>query len=579
MAPKKHESGADGLTPEQLRAQADNARLLQRALDNGVVGERAVHTANQLPVCRALLKADGKDIVKKSSNRKNRYLMVFNCLLAPASAGKLGTLAQLDSKNPVLYMEFPAGRLKFFGKLMFPKNKYMVLRPGANSVLCEDVFENLVVFSDAWWVGKTEDNPNEHKLDMPADMINDKPHEAYDYAYGAGAKDGELANMKGASKSTAAAELGTTDEAVAASPLRPRRAAAAKCKYDEDTDNSQDDGGDDDDDEHVDEDEDDQRNQTAAPSHRRLANGAGNDSADAGCSHWAVDGVTRQPTLPQANADMDGHNPGTLQTSRPAKRIRRTTASDTEPDDDPDIPQAGTAGAAARRTPRQAAAKRKYADLSESEQEEEEEDSGMEEDDDISSLEIATGSHAKRAKQKQPVHTTSKAAAKGKANQKQGSHSAKHKTSKPALADSDMQNTDEVVLISDNSDTPPSTKPNSRKQVAKASIPQVNLLSDSEDTPAAVRAKAAARQPASSRKVGASPAGKAAAARGSTKRHALILGEDDDDELNMQQLTGRRTPSRQAAVASRKRLKDWSDDESEEEQDDDNGGDDDDYQA
>lgn len=36
MAPKKHESGADGLTPEQLRAQADNARLLQRALDNGV---------------------------------------------------------------------------------------------------------------------------------------------------------------------------------------------------------------------------------------------------------------------------------------------------------------------------------------------------------------------------------------------------------------------------------------------------------------------------------------------------------------------------------------------------------------
>lgn len=155
-------------------------------------------------------------------------------------------------------------------------------------------------------------------------------------------------------------------------------------------------------------------------------------------------------------------------------RIRRTTASDTEPDDDPDIPQAGTAGAAARRTPRQAAAKRKYADLSESEQEEEEEDSGMEEDDDISSLEIATGSHAKRAKQKQPVHTTSKAAAKGKANQKQGSHSAKHKTSKPALADSDMQNTDEVVLISDNSDTPPSTKPNSRKQVAKASIPQVS---------------------------------------------------------------------------------------------------------
>jgi hypothetical protein len=28
-----------------------------------------------------------------------------------------GTLAQLDSKNPVMYLEFPEGRLKLFGKL------------------------------------------------------------------------------------------------------------------------------------------------------------------------------------------------------------------------------------------------------------------------------------------------------------------------------------------------------------------------------------------------------------------------------------------------------------------------------
>ena len=35
------------------------------------------------------IKADGKDIIKKSSARKNRYLLVFNCLLAPAAAGRM----------------------------------------------------------------------------------------------------------------------------------------------------------------------------------------------------------------------------------------------------------------------------------------------------------------------------------------------------------------------------------------------------------------------------------------------------------------------------------------------------------
>jgi hypothetical protein len=63
-----------------------------------------------------MAKADGKDIVKKSSVRKGRYLLVFNCKLAPAAAGRLATLAQLDSQNPVMYIEFPEGRLKLFGR-------------------------------------------------------------------------------------------------------------------------------------------------------------------------------------------------------------------------------------------------------------------------------------------------------------------------------------------------------------------------------------------------------------------------------------------------------------------------------
>lgn len=55
-----------------------------------------------------------------------------------------GTLAQLDTRNPVLYIDFPDGRLKFFGTIVFPHNKYMVLKIGTKDILCEDVLESMV---------------------------------------------------------------------------------------------------------------------------------------------------------------------------------------------------------------------------------------------------------------------------------------------------------------------------------------------------------------------------------------------------------------------------------------------------
>lgn len=55
-----------------------------------------------------------------------------------------GTLAQLDSPNPVMYIDLPQGRLKLFGTLVFPHQKYMVLKLGAGEALAEDLFESLV---------------------------------------------------------------------------------------------------------------------------------------------------------------------------------------------------------------------------------------------------------------------------------------------------------------------------------------------------------------------------------------------------------------------------------------------------
>ena len=55
-----------------------------------------------------------------------------------------GALSQLDTRNPVLYIDFPGGRLKFLGTLVFPANKYMVLKFGTRDILCEDVLDSMV---------------------------------------------------------------------------------------------------------------------------------------------------------------------------------------------------------------------------------------------------------------------------------------------------------------------------------------------------------------------------------------------------------------------------------------------------
>lgn len=52
-----------------------------------------------------IIRCDGKDICKKG-HRKNKYLFSFPGLAAPVAGGKFGDLTQLDSRNPVLYVDF-----------------------------------------------------------------------------------------------------------------------------------------------------------------------------------------------------------------------------------------------------------------------------------------------------------------------------------------------------------------------------------------------------------------------------------------------------------------------------------------
>ena len=77
----------------------------------------------------------------------------------------------------MLYLDFPCGgRLRLRGTLIFPQNKYMALRlggagAGGGGAVCEDVFESMVVFGEAAWVGSKAENPEERELPMPAWLV------------------------------------------------------------------------------------------------------------------------------------------------------------------------------------------------------------------------------------------------------------------------------------------------------------------------------------------------------------------------------------------------------------------------
>jgi hypothetical protein len=170
-------------------------KIIESAFDKGILSRTRRLSASTLPPSKVMIKAGGKDIVKKSTNRKGRYILVFNCQLAPAAAGKLGTLSKLDTKNPVMYIDFPnGGRLKLFGTLLFPKNKYLVMKMGHKEVICEDILESMIVFNESWWVGTEAENPDEHQLPWPSELSTTKVHDKFEYQIrtpGGGGKQGE----------------------------------------------------------------------------------------------------------------------------------------------------------------------------------------------------------------------------------------------------------------------------------------------------------------------------------------------------------------------------------------------------
>ena len=66
---------------------------------------------------------------------------------------------------------------------MFPHNKYLILKLGQKDVLCEDVLDSLIVFSKVFWVGSSEENPDENELPLPHDLSDVALHECGKYHF------------------------------------------------------------------------------------------------------------------------------------------------------------------------------------------------------------------------------------------------------------------------------------------------------------------------------------------------------------------------------------------------------------
>ncbi|PIA35437.1 hypothetical protein AQUCO_03500067v1 [Aquilegia coerulea] len=174
-------------TSKKIENDDDRSRLKKLALSRNLLSQTPSKPSSTLSLSKTVLKHHGKDIMKKSQ-RKNRFLFSFPGLLGPITGGKVGELKDLGTMKPILYLDFPQGRVKMFGTIVYPKNRYLTLHfsKGGKNVMCEDHFDNMVVFSDAWWIGTKDENPEEVQLEFPKNLIKGK-HTDADFKGGAGA--------------------------------------------------------------------------------------------------------------------------------------------------------------------------------------------------------------------------------------------------------------------------------------------------------------------------------------------------------------------------------------------------------
>ena len=173
MPPKSRDRETEAVEAEEAKASKRSRELFDAALDARLVSRVRPSSLTELKPSKVLKRSDCKDIHKRSSVKKSRYMTVFPGQLGNLKEGRLGSLAKLDTQNPVMYIEYPGfGRLKLCGTIVRSRaTRYFTLNVKSKDRLnLEDWFDSMIVFSTCFWVGTAETNPGEEPMPFPEEL-------------------------------------------------------------------------------------------------------------------------------------------------------------------------------------------------------------------------------------------------------------------------------------------------------------------------------------------------------------------------------------------------------------------------
>ena len=173
MPPKSRDRETEAVEAEEAKASKRSRELFDAALDARLVSRVRPSSLTELKPSKVLKRSDCKDIHKRSSVKKSRYMTVFPGQLGNLKEGRLGSLAKLDTQNPVMYIEYPGfGRLKLCGTIVRSRTaRYFTLNVKSKDRLnLEDWFDSMIVFSTCHWVGTAEANPGEEPMPFPEEL-------------------------------------------------------------------------------------------------------------------------------------------------------------------------------------------------------------------------------------------------------------------------------------------------------------------------------------------------------------------------------------------------------------------------
>ena len=173
MPPTKKDREAEAVAAEDAAASKLSRALFDDAVDARMVSRVRPSSFKELVPSKTLKRSDCKDIHKRSSIKKSRYMTVFPGQLAHLREGRIGSLAKLDTQNPVMYIEYPGlGRLKLTGTIVRSRaTRYFSLNVKSKDRLqLEDWFDSMIVFSRHAWVGTADANPGEEPLPFPEQL-------------------------------------------------------------------------------------------------------------------------------------------------------------------------------------------------------------------------------------------------------------------------------------------------------------------------------------------------------------------------------------------------------------------------